>query len=31
MLDTSNEFEFEFEKVTCTDLLLWAHKHSLTV
>jgi hypothetical protein len=31
MLDTSGEFEFEFEKVICTDLLIWGHKNSSTV
>ena len=31
MLDTSHEFEFDFEKVICTDLLLQDHKNSLTV
>jgi len=27
MLDTSDEFEFEFEKVICTDLLLRGHNN----
>ena len=31
MLDTSDEFEFEFEKVICSDLLLRDHTNSLTV
>jgi len=31
MLDTSDEFEFKFEKVIFTDLLLRDHKNSLTV
>jgi hypothetical protein len=31
MLDTYGEFEFEFEKVICTYLLLPDHKNSLTV
>ena len=31
MLDTSNEFEFEFGKVICIDLLLEDHKNSSTV
>ena len=31
MLDTSDEFEFMFEKVIFTDLLLEDHKNSLTV
>ena len=31
MLDTSDEFVFEFEKVICTDLLLRDHKNSSTV
>jgi hypothetical protein len=31
MLDTFDEFEFEFEMVICTDLLLQDHKHSSTV
>ena len=30
MLDTSDEFEFEFEKVICTHLLLRDHKISST-
>ena len=31
MLDIFDEFEFEFEMVICTDLLLQDHKHSSTV
>ena len=31
MFHISDEFEFEFEKVICTDLLLWDHKNSSTV
>ena len=31
MLDTSDEFEFMFEKVIFTDLLLGDHQNSLTV
>jgi len=31
MLDTSEEFEFEFENVICTDLLSRDHKNSSTV
>jgi hypothetical protein len=31
MLDTSDEFKFEFEKVICTDLLKRYHKNKLTV
>ena len=31
MLDISDEYEFGFEKVHCTDLLLPEHKNSLTV
>jgi hypothetical protein len=31
MLDTSDEFEFMFEKVIFTDLLLGDHKNNLTV
>jgi hypothetical protein len=31
MLDISDEFEFEFEKVHCTNLLLRDHQNSLTV
>ena len=31
MLDTSDEFEFEFEKVICTDLLLWDHQNRSAV
>ena len=31
MLDTSDEFEFEFEMVIWTDLLLQDHKNSSTV
>jgi hypothetical protein len=31
MLDTYDEFVFEFEKVICTDLLLRDHKNSSTV
>ena len=30
MLDTSDEFELEFEMVIWTDLLLWDHKNSST-
>jgi hypothetical protein len=31
MLETSVEFEFELEKVICTDISLRNHKNSLTV
>ena len=31
MLDTSDEFVFECEKVICTDLLLRDHKNGSTV
>jgi hypothetical protein len=31
MLDTSDEFEFEFEMVIWTDLLLHDHKNSMIV
>ena len=31
MLDTSDEFKFEFEKVICTNLLKRDHKNKLTV
>ena len=31
MFNTSDEFEFEFEKVICTDLLLKDHNNGLTV
>jgi hypothetical protein len=31
MLDTSDEFEFEFEMVIWTDLLLQDHKNSMIV
>jgi len=31
MFDISDEFEFAFEMIICTDLLLRDHKNSLTV
>jgi hypothetical protein len=31
MLDTSDEFEFELEKVICSDLLLRDHQNILAV
>jgi hypothetical protein len=31
MLDNSDEFEFEFDRIICTDLLLRDHENSSTV